>query len=242
MPFTQQVMPQFRDADEDGLIGLRGFMRYFQDIHTWYMHRIDKGNDTLPEQYGAAWVYTRYRLHRTRNADYTAPLTLSAWMEPYRQPVLVTMDMTVSQHGGVIATGKLESCVFSLSRRRPLRLSAVDFPEGMAEDDQEPLPDFFGIERSAEGMEERYRRTVRYSDLDKNRHMNNLRYIEMFEDAFDSAFWERLRPADLELRFLSECAEGETLSVLAREEDRRVSLAALHADGSLAAVAMFAGE
>ena len=57
MPFTQTIQPQFRDADEDGLIGLCGCMRYFQDIHTWYMHDIDKGNDVLPERYGAAWVY-----------------------------------------------------------------------------------------------------------------------------------------------------------------------------------------
>ena len=34
MPYTQTIQPQFRDADEDGLIGLRGCIRYFQDIHT----------------------------------------------------------------------------------------------------------------------------------------------------------------------------------------------------------------
>ena len=59
MPFAQTVMPQFRDADEDGLIGIRGCMRCFQDIHTWYMHSMNKGNDVLPEQYGAAWIYSR---------------------------------------------------------------------------------------------------------------------------------------------------------------------------------------
>ena len=59
MPFAQTVMPQYRDADHDGLIGLKGCMRYFQDAHTWYMHSMNKGNDVLPEQYGAAWIYTR---------------------------------------------------------------------------------------------------------------------------------------------------------------------------------------
>ena len=45
MPFIQTIQPQYRDADEDGLIGLRGCLRWFQDIHTWYMHDIDKGKD-----------------------------------------------------------------------------------------------------------------------------------------------------------------------------------------------------
>ena len=44
MAFTQKFMPQYRDADETGLIGIRGFMRYCQDIHTWFMHEYNKGN------------------------------------------------------------------------------------------------------------------------------------------------------------------------------------------------------
>ena len=56
MLFQLQVNPQFRDADHDGLIGLRGCMRYFQDAHTYFMHAIEKGNDVIPEKYGAAWI------------------------------------------------------------------------------------------------------------------------------------------------------------------------------------------
>lgn len=47
MPFEQTILPQYRDADPDGLIGLKGCMHYFQDIHTYYMHSIHKGNDRL---------------------------------------------------------------------------------------------------------------------------------------------------------------------------------------------------
>ena len=239
MPFVQHVHPQFRDADEDGLIGLRGSMRCFQDIHTWYMHAVHKGNDELPEQYGAAWVYTRYHIRLFRKMDYTDALELSAWMEPYRQPVLVNMDMQIRQHGVLTASGKLESCIYSLERRRPLRLSAVDFPENMPEEREETVPDFFGIPRTDEGMEVRYERTVRVSDLDKSRHMTNLRYIEMFQDAYDSAFWKEREAQEMEICFLSQCMEGERLTVKGKADGEGVHLAALHADGTLASVARF---
>ena len=188
MPFIKTIQPQFRDADEDGLIGLRGCMRYFQDIHTWYMHDLDKGNDVLPERYGAAWVYTRYRLRVFHKLDYTDSATLTTWMEPYRQPVLVKQNLLIHQHGALAAQGKLESVVFNLVRQRPLKLMAIDFPEGMPEMIDNDIPDFLPLEKTAEGMEECYRRTVRVSDLDKSRHMTNLRYIEMFQDAYDSDF------------------------------------------------------
>ena len=241
MPFTQTVMPQYRDADEDGLIGIRGATRYFQDIHTWYFHSINKGNDVLPEAYGAGWVYTRYHVELLQKMDYSATAELTAWMEPYRQPVLISMNMTVRQGGKMMAYGKIESCVFSLARQRPLRLNTIDFPEDFAEEIPNDIPGFIGLEKTADGMEEQYQRTVRVSDLDKMGHMTNLRYIEMFQDAHDSKFWKALNPTGMEIAFLSQCREGETLSVKSRPEENAVHLAAVHADGKLASVAAFFG-
>ena len=240
MPFTQIIQPQFRDADADGLIGLRGCLRYFQDIHTWYMHAIDRGNDVLPERYGAAWVYTRYRMRVLRRLDYTAPVELTTWMEPYRQPVLVKQNMQIRQHGALAAAGKLECVVFNLVRQRPLRLSAIEFPEGMPEELPNDIPDFLPLEKTAEGMEPRYERTVRASDLDKSRHMTNLRYIEMFQDAFSSDFWRDFAANDAQISFLSQSREGETLSVKSRMDGDALRMAAVHADGTLASVAAFA--
>ena len=238
MPFVQVVNPQYRDADMNGLIGLRGVMHYCQDIHTWHLLQVNKGNDVIPEKYGAGWIYTRYHVLLKKKMDDSGPLKLTAWMEPYRQPVLVNENITIEQNGVLSAVAKLETCVFSLTRGRPLRLSAIEFPENFTEDIPNDIPDFIPMEKTADGMEERYLRTVRMSDLDKNRHMNNLRYIEMFQDAHDSAFWDVMDPREMEICFLSQCLEGETLSVRSRCNDESVMLAAVHADGNLASVAL----
>ena len=239
MPFVQTFQPQYRDADPDGLIGLKGTMHYFQDIHTWFMHSIHKGNDELPEKYGSAWVYTRYLVSLSQKIDYTDSITLDAWMEPYRQPVLVNVNMLLRQHGRIAAMGKIENCVFSLERQRPQRLSAIEFPEGIPEEIPNSIQEFIRLEKSAEGMTEKYTRTVRYSDLDKSNHMTNLRYIDMFQDAYDKAFWNQFSAKQMEICFLSQCREGETLSVRSREDGIAVYMAAVHADESLAAVCLF---
>ncbi len=239
MPFEQTVHPQFRDAEADGLIGLKGAMHYFQDIHTWFMHSIHKGNDEIPEKYGSAWVYTRYLVSLSQKIDYTDQMTLQAWMEPYRQPVLVNINMLLRQHGTVAAMGKIENCVFSLERQRPQRLSAIEFPDGIPEEIPNRIPDFLQLEKTAEGMTEKYIRTVRYSDLDKSNHMTNLRYIDMFQDAYDQAFWKQFDAKQMEMCFLSQSREGETLSVRSRLDDHELRFAAVHMDGTLAAVALF---
>ncbi len=239
MPFIQKDLPQYHYADDDGLIGLRGVLHYFQNINTWHFHSVNKGNDVLPQQYGAGWIYTRYHAVLNRKIDYTGELTLKAWMEPYRQPVLVNEDVEMMQHGELVAYGKMECCIFSLTCQRPLRLSAVDFPEDFTEDVPNGIPDYLNIEKTADGTEERYIRTVHMSDLDVNRHMNNLRYIEMFQDAYDSSFWREFAAKEMEICFMSQCKEGEKISVRSRADEETVHLAALHQDGRIAAVAEF---
>ena len=239
MPFQLTLLPQMRDSDPDGLIGLRGVMRNFQNIHQWYMHRIHKGNDELPKAYGAAWIYTRYHVTVDEKIDHSSDIRLTAWMEPYRRPVLVTMDMLVEQHGRIAARGKIESCVFHLAGQHPMMLGEIDFPENMPEEAPEEIPDYIGLGRNADGMEERYLHTVRYADVDQNQHMANLRYIEMFQNAHDKAFWDRLEPRQMEISFFSQCREGETLSVRSRVGEGSVALAAVHADGRIAAAAAF---
>ena len=180
-----------------------------------------------------------YHVSLKHKLDYTDSADLSVWMEPYRQPVLVNLNFILRQHGQIAATDKLENCVFSLVRQRPLRLNAIDFPENFAEDVSHNIPDFVGLEKNTTGMTERYRHTVRMSELDKSNHMTNLRYIDMFQDAYDAAFWKAFDPTEMEISFFSQCREGEELTILSREEESAVYLAALHADGKLASAALF---
>ena len=239
MLFQQQMYPQFRDADHDGFIGLRGCMRYFQDGHTYFMHAVEKGNDVIPEQYGAAWIYTQYHVQIKRKIGYDTPLLLRQWIQPYRRPLLLTLNSTIEQDGEIVASGKIETCVFDLNRQMPRRLSSIEFPDNIAEEIAHDIPSFLGLDKSTEGMTERYQKTVRVSDLDKSRHMNNLRYIEMFQDAYGSGFWEEKEPHQMEIRFLSQCREGEVISVCSRVDETGVRFAALHQDGTIASVAFF---
>ncbi len=239
MLFQLQIYPQFRDADHDGLIGLRGCMRYFQDGHTYFMHAIEKGNDVIPEKYGAAWIYTQCHVKINQKIGYDEPLLLKQWIQPYRRPLLLTLDSTLEQRGEIVACGKIETCVFDLNRQMPRRLSSIEFPEGIAEEIENDIPTFLGLGKTAEGMREIYQKMVRVSDLDKSKHMNNLRYIEMFQDAYSSDFWSEKEPRQMEIRFLSQCKEGETVSVCSRYDETGVHLAALHQDGTIASAAFF---
>lgn len=109
MIFRKEYMPQFREADASGFVGLRGYFNYFQDVATHYMHNLGKGNDTLPEEYGICWMYTKYKMHIRKEADFTAPLEFETWAEQEQSTVRVWQDFVVSRNHEIYAEGRVEA-------------------------------------------------------------------------------------------------------------------------------------
>ena len=73
--------------------------------------------------------------------------------------------------------------------------------------------------------------------MDKTGHMTNLKYVDLFLNAFDSRFFEEFQIGEFELHFLSQCFEGEELHVYKRAFDDKVSLIAAKDDEVPCAVA-----
>lgn len=103
----------FRDSDAEGLIGMRAYLYYFQDMSTGHLYHMGKGNDSLPENYGAAWIYTKYKMRVFRRVDYSRPLHLETWIEK-QDKMRIWQDLKFSAGQEVCALGRLESFVFHL--------------------------------------------------------------------------------------------------------------------------------
>lgn len=56
-------------------------------------------------------------------------------------------------------------------------------------------------------------RTVSFTDLDRNGHMNNTRYMEWVEDLFPSRFHREHKLKEFTVCYLAECREGQTLDM-----------------------------
>lgn len=210
-----EYLPQFREADADGLVGLRGYMYYFQDAATRYMHNLHLGNDTLPEEQGICWIYTKYKMHIFHRVGFTAPLQLECWVEEKKPSVRLYQDLTVSSCGDVCAVGRLEECLLDMKEQKLCRLSAIGWDGRHALDREVELAPFVRIRKpDEETMQTVGSHLVRYTDLDKSGHMNNLRYVDVVLNAFDSAFWAAHQVVTFEMHYLAQCYEGEVLSLL----------------------------
>ena len=66
------------------------------------------------------------------------------------------------------------------------------------------------------------RRTIHYSDLDFNSHMNNVRYIELLVDTHDSSFYKDHHIKSISLNYLKEIKEKETVDIYSNASDPEI--------------------
>ncbi len=241
MVLEKDYLPQFREADRDGYVGLRGYMNYFQDMATHYMHNIHKGNDTLPEEYGLVWMYTKYKLHVSRKADFTEKLHMKTWIPEGKLTAVMRQNLIISQNGEECARGCVESCLYHIAKKRLVRLKEIDFPANISEQIEFDMCGFQKLPVETDGMEYAYEHQVRYTDLDKSGHMTNLKYVDLFLNAFSSEFWDGFQIGEFELHFLDQCFEGEVIHVYKKVEDKMIILLAVHENMSVCAVASILG-
>jgi acyl-ACP thioesterase len=83
-------------------------------------------------------------------------------------------------------------------------------------------------------LSELQERSVRFTDLDINGHMNNCRYLDWAADLLSSDFHKTHTVKDFTIGYLSEAREGDSLSVhyqLSQEDALRLEITRQNTDG-----------
>lgn len=226
---------QFRDADPDGMLGMRGFMNSFQEWVGKYQLTLGIGVNVLYPRYGLVWIYSKFRAQLLEKVPYGEMVEATVWTEPQRSPVRLTPVMEIRYQGRLVFRGRLEACLTHLETGAIARISQIQLGEDVMGPPLEELPGFTRLPRQLPQARQACSYQVGYSDLDVNRHMNNQRYIPLFLDAFDRAFWEQHKLKELEIHYLSQSYEGEPLTVVRQLQEGEALLAVLKEDGTTAA-------
>jgi acyl-ACP thioesterase len=170
--------------------------------------------DALREQ-GRTWVLSRFHLRLARQPEWREEVRIATWPSGVHGLYAVReFRITDSNEGelGVATTGWV---LLDLTARRPIRPPkglediARGTPERALADPFAKLPDPGGAE-AAKTFE------VRFSDLDMNRHANNVSVIGWALDALPDEVVFDGSPAQLEVEFRAEAVRGDRVTVQVR--------------------------
>lgn len=191
----------------------------FQDNMTelFYNHACDAVN--MRRSHGAVWAVVRSKLCYER-----PPI----WMERVRiktypvklTPAAVHLECVVeSMEGEPLLRCRQELCPIDAQGHTMRRINTTPFPVD-AELFPPQITEPFRRRKAVLGAEDLANTyPIRTTDTDMNSHMNNVAYVRPVVDAFPSAFWDENQIKTFDIHYASEGREGETLQVLAKEEE-----------------------
>lgn len=156
------------------------------------------------------WAVTRHRVQVTRMPMRGEKLHIETWPMPTTRVAYPRSMVAYDEKGqecfrsislwvlmdrdtrAMVLPGKSGVEVQGLLRGSELAVPGSMVPREMAEED---------------------RRTVRFTDLDINGHMNNCRYLDWITDLLPSSFYEDHSIREFTVCYLSELREGERLAL-----------------------------
>ena len=203
------------DVDFTRRVTSASLCRYFLEAAWNHAEALGVGFSHLVTQ-SKYWVLSRLLLEVQQYPFWGSTAILRTWPRAAKL-VFAMRDFEVADGSGTrIAAGSSAWLVLDAASKRPQRLNKL-LPglAGLSDKsalgrDPEKLP-------NCQAGEAVFSTTVRYADIDVNRHVNSGRYIAWILDAYPFGFHLEHCVRVLEVNYLGETLEGEVLSVRTRQ-------------------------
>lgn len=197
------------EVNPNGRTSIQTIGNYLQDIAGKHATALGVSNLDNPE---LAWVLSYICIQMERYPRLGETVHLETWPSGIASVYAIRDFRLTNQAGEHLGAATSTWIVLDLNRRRPVRMPAAVT--------RIPLPDRpAAVEQAARKLQAptdiafSSSFAVRYSDLDLNGHVNNVRYMEWAVESVPRSATEGHLLHQLELQFKAETHYGETIAV-----------------------------
>ncbi|WP_010094265.1 acyl-[acyl-carrier-protein] thioesterase [Ornithinibacillus scapharcae] len=210
--YTKNYHIDLGDVDFQRKLKLSALFRYFQDAANLAAENLGVGITQLFEKYGVAFVLMRIRVDIIRTPMLDEEITIETW--PLKPGKLeFERDYIVrDKNGEVIAKAVSVWVIMDLNKRRLKRSESInlEYPELIEE---RAIDVALAKLKATDELETVYHKTIGYSDIDFNGHLNNSKYIDYIMDCFALEEHQRYHTSSIEVNYLNEVMPGDTLLI-----------------------------
>lgn len=165
---------------------------------------------------GICWVLYRQRVVMHDYPTFGEEIVWTTWARAVEGPAFPRYVQFQRPDGTPVGEAVTAWVLIDINTRRPLRPSALPRELPICHERPACLP-MPGILR-AEVPQMFGSRTVLYSDIDVNGHMNNTRYINWICDTLDYAAMAANGLSEWQINYISEARPGEVIDLFTRED------------------------
>ena len=198
------------DVDKKFQLKVAAIFRYFQDIALKATEDVGADSIALSKR-NIDWVITRMAVDIKRLPKCNEEITVCTYPGKDMAMLYPRYFYILDSKGEVIVTSSsIWALIDNVTRKVIVDRDVISKLPGETSPYEHPLPEKIAIPENSNFIE---KRTIHYSDLDFNSHMNNVRYIELLMDTHDSSFYESHRVSSITLNYIKEIKEKEAVDI-----------------------------
>ena len=214
--FTREYSVRHNETDLTGRMSIPALGDCMLDIAGLHANEIEWGIDHL-QHGGLTWVIAGMKFHIFRLPMIDSRFKIETHVAAYSR-ISTQRDFVAFDDDGKIAEVSTEWLIINMENRRPVfindfvpRLSEICMPEGA-------LPKFKHLRTCNFPVSAEMSRRIAYSDIDINRHLYSMRYLQMALDTFDIDYLAGSNISTVDVNFISEVLCGEDVDVVRRSD------------------------
>ncbi|MDL2323106.1 acyl-[acyl-carrier-protein] thioesterase [Bacteroidales bacterium OttesenSCG-928-A17] len=161
-----------------------------------------------------AWVLSRVSIEMLEYPGYDQNLTVETWVEDVSRFFTQRCFAFVDKDGKTIGYARTIWAALDMNTRRPVDIPAwrPDLIDYVDKEKSCPIDKLAKIPELNE-IEPKMGYTIRYSDIDINKHMNSVKYIEHILNVFGLELFDQKKISRFDMVYLQEGHFGEKLKI-----------------------------
>lgn len=207
------IQPQ--DVDFTLRASAASVINYMLNVAGTDAHRKGFGVDALQGD-SVTWVLSRLAVEITTQPKQYTAIEVDTWVNEFNR-LSSTRNFRMRQGNSCLAMGVSQWCMLDMKSRQAVDMTKLkDVYERAMVDEPSPIATparLRGVEAESHSS-----RPVVYSDIDFNRHVNTLRYIDLMFDALPIERIEKNNGMRIDINFLAEARYGEVLTICVATE------------------------
>lgn len=208
--YKKKYQIELRDVDFKNELKLSMLFSYCQETASLAASKLGVGINHLAEHGNIAWVLLKMRVEINRMPVINEEITIETW--PQKPGKLdVERDFIVRDiDGDVLIRAVSVWALMDLKERKLKRTNSLSLQYPSIMEERAIIHKFKKLNTDDELMPV-YEKTVGYSDIDFNGHLNNSRYINYVMDCFPLEEHRQFEIKIIEVHFIQEAFPGDTI-------------------------------
>lgn len=199
------------ECDPEGCMSLAELAERLIEVATEHANNLGIGYDALITK-NIGWVLSRLAIEMERYPGINEEYTITSWIEGYNRFFSERNFAVTDADGNTLGYARTvwvamdykSRTMADLSSFETSRFPIADLPCPIAKTPRLASP-------GNDAQTDEY--TFRYRDLDVNRHVNTVRYIDLILNHWPLEFFDRMMPVRLDVLFHNECHFGERVAL-----------------------------